>query len=146
MKFRRSGNSEGDELDMTPMIDVIFQLLIFFMFGATFTMPEKKMISELPKQGVSVRPSKTAHKDLEMVKIFIKTANGGIEITCNERSLGDNFDELGAMLKKLASAVKDIPVVIDATPNTPFKFVIRAMDLSKQAKLTHIAFSAGKAP
>jgi biopolymer transport protein ExbD len=35
--FRRSAESyEGDEMDMTPMIDIVFQLLIFFMLTASF--------------------------------------------------------------------------------------------------------------
>lgn len=146
MKFNRPAAENEDDLNITPMIDIVFQLLIFFMVGTTFTVPEKKIVTELPKQGATAQTVPEEKKDIEMVKIFLKTELTGIQITCNGRLLGHSFNALGVMLKELAEVEQEVPVIIDATPNTPFKYVVRAMDMSKRARLTQIAFSAGAVP
>jgi len=63
MKFREEGKQkQKPNIDMTPMIDVVFQLLIFFMLSATFVvqssiqieMPEAKGATNLEQKDLSV--------------------------------------------------------------------------------------------
>lgn len=50
MKWRRRSGNEGSELDISPLIDVVFILLIFFMVTTTFV---KDMQIELERPGAS---------------------------------------------------------------------------------------------
>lgn len=63
MKFRQNGGRKvRAQLDMTPLIDVVFQLLIFFMLSATFVVqssinievPEAKGASSLEQKDLTV--------------------------------------------------------------------------------------------
>ena len=63
MKFKKeTKHREQPKLDLTPMIDVVFQLLIFFMLSATFVvqsaiqieMPEAKGATNLEKKELSI--------------------------------------------------------------------------------------------
>ena len=63
MKFKNeTKHREQPKLDLTPMIDVVFQLLIFFMLSATFVvqssiqieMPEAKGATNLEKKELSI--------------------------------------------------------------------------------------------
>lgn len=63
MKFKKeTAHREQPKLDLTPMIDVVFQLLIFFMLSATFVvqssiqieMPEAKGATNLEKKELSI--------------------------------------------------------------------------------------------
>jgi biopolymer transport protein ExbD len=47
---RRRPEVQAEPLNMTPMIDVVFQLLIFFMLTMQFKEVEGKLLSQLPKQ------------------------------------------------------------------------------------------------
>ena len=48
MRIRDEDDASDPEFSMAPMIDVVFQLLIFFMVSATYTSEEKEMGVELP--------------------------------------------------------------------------------------------------
>jgi biopolymer transport protein ExbD len=63
MKFRkRQKNRAGSNIDLTPMIDVVFQLLLFFMLSSTFVvqssiqiqMPQAEGATELEQKDLSV--------------------------------------------------------------------------------------------
>ncbi len=58
------------ELNMTPMIDVVFQLLIFFMLSMHFTRIEGKLITTLPKdKGQSSLPPQ--QQDLQQIHVYL---------------------------------------------------------------------------
>lgn len=48
---RSTRPSEGQGVDLTPMIDIVFQLLIFFVVTAVFVQVEKELASRLPNRG-----------------------------------------------------------------------------------------------
>ncbi len=51
----KTGTIEEPELNLTPMIDIVFLLIIFFMVGTQFTEPEEQFQIELPSSG-AVQP------------------------------------------------------------------------------------------
>ena len=72
MKKRRSRNPESLELDinMTPMIDIVFQLLIFFVLTAKFIQHEGELRSYLPKNRGDT-PNVKSTIDLANVTIYL---------------------------------------------------------------------------
>ena len=74
---RKRGPEEPIKGDMTPMIDIVFQLLIFFMLTIQFKTLEGKLAAYLPKD-VGVNPSDTEPK--EKVDIRLTVENEGTKL------------------------------------------------------------------
>lgn len=123
MKFRRQ-STNNDEVNLTPLIDVVFLLLIFFMVSTSFT-KETHLKVDLPQ--ANGEPS----SDLpEQIEILI-AVDGAYAI--NGRSLVNNKTEtLKTALDQIASGNTKIPLIITADAKTSHQFVVRAMDVAGQ--------------
>ena len=87
---------DSDEMEMTPMIDIVFQLLIFFLLSAKFIALEGQLTSYLPKdKGLS-----SAVTPMELVNVTFELSWTGDdktgEVECHER--------LGGILKSYRRA------------------------------------------
>mgnify|MGYP000323577463 FL=1 len=96
MNFKRQ-NGEDLSIDLTPMIDVVFLLLIFFMVSTTFT-KESHLEIDLPQS--SAEPAKNAVKEIEV----IVSATG--EYSVNDRGLVNNQEETLKKAVQKLSGVK----------------------------------------
>ena len=77
MQLGKTNPQTEIELDMTPMIDVVFQLLIFFMLTIEFKTLEGKLAAYLPKDvGVNNTPAEPKEK----VEIRVKVVNEGSKV------------------------------------------------------------------
>ena len=62
---------QDSELNMTPMIDVVFQLIVFFLLSLKFKSVEQRIASELPKEhGITVSNTPAEEKPAIVVKCF----------------------------------------------------------------------------
>jgi biopolymer transport protein ExbD len=135
MNFRRRKTQDLD-VNVTPLIDVVFLLLIFFMVSTTFDRQSELNI-ELPE--ASGELAETEQKDIE---IFID-ANG--KFTINEyEMLNTNIETLLRALREAAGTESEPRVIISADKNTPHQFVMTAMDASRQLGFIHLTFAAVK--
>lgn len=120
MKFKRQRSQEVG-MDLTPLIDVVFLLLIFFMVSTTFTR-ESHLQVELPE--ASGKPASTA--EVDQIDVVI-SADG--QYLLNEKPLVNNRREtLERGIKELANTNKSLPFIITADARTPHEYVVRAMD------------------
>ena len=120
MKFKRQ-HSQHVAMDLTPLIDVVFLLLIFFMVSTTFTR-ESHLQVELPQAGVN--PALPA--EVEQIEVVI-SADG--QYLLNDKPLVNNRREtLERGIQELADADTSLLFVITADARTPHEFVVRAMD------------------
>lgn len=119
MKFKRQRVDDGG-VNLTPLIDVVFLLLIFFMVSTTFT-KESRLNLELPSaQG------ETSLQESVVLEVVVD-ASGHYRV--NERALALHTVE--ALMKAMADAAQDnsdIPVIITADAKSPHQSVITAMD------------------
>ena len=129
---------------MTPMIDCIFQLLIFFMLTPTFQSHEGYLTTNLPKdQG----PNPTTQINMERLKIELLDEGNegeGVSIVLNDtQSLGDNFAGLRAALEgyRAQGLQPTHPILISPTMAVRHKFVVRAFDAAVTARFTSIHFA-----
>jgi len=129
---------------MTPMIDCIFQLLIFFMLMPTFQSREGYLTTNLPRdQG----PNPTTQKDMERLKIELLDEGNegeGVSIVLNDtQSLGDNFEGLRSALEgyRAQGLQPTHPILISPTMAVRHKFVVRAFDAAVTARFTSIHFA-----
>ena len=133
------------DVKMTPMIDVIFLLLIFFVSTASFQAPEGILPTNLSLPGTvsDVDPIDLELEDLEeiVVKILWRAGRAGWQI--NERDLG-SLDEVRAVLQAAANVKIDLPVILDVDDKNrvPIEDVIDVCDVCRQIGLEQVKFAA----
>lgn len=124
MKFKRQNDASVD-VNLTPLIDVVFLLLIFFMVSTSFT-KESRLTLTLPEAS----SARAQTQEAENIEIIVN-AEGHYVI--NQQQLVNNeIDTLKAAMSKLSGGNNGIPVVITADANCPHQFVVRAMDAAGQ--------------
>ncbi len=107
-------------LDMTPLIDVVFQLLIFFMLTASFTAPAMKL--NLPRAA--------AKEDAPQTPITISVNQEGRIFINNEAT---DKNQLIRQLTSLLAGQKQKAVAIRGQEDMPYKFFVEIMDMARQA-------------
>lgn len=133
MKFQRQPVEDAN-VNLTPLIDVVFLLLIFFMVSTTFTR-ERELTVDLP-EAVAEATVEAA----EFVEIEI-SADG--EFAVNGLRL---VNRDGATLTKaLSDASKgdiELPLIITADASTEHQAVMTAMDVAGQMGFTRLRLTA----
>jgi len=122
VKFKRQRSQEVG-VDLTPLIDVVFLLLIFFMVSTTFTR-ESHLRVELPQASAEAR-AETEVREIDVV------INAEGQYILNDRTLVNNRREtLERAVRELSEGDSSLPYVITADARTPHEFVVRAMDVA----------------
>ncbi len=130
MKFRES-EPEQTELNLTPLIDVVFLLLIFFMVSTTFQ-KESELKIQLP-QAATDKPPIDADKIEVMVDATGKTHVGGREL------VNSSLATVRQALQKAANGRRDIPLIIRADKGTPYQAIVTVMDAGSQIGLLRMS-------
>lgn len=122
MKFRRQTHVE-DSVNLTPLIDVVFLLLIFFMVSTTFT-KETHLSVDLPEAEGIVATEK------EVATIDVLIAADGSYAVNGQGLVNKKPETLLRAMEQTANNVKDMPVIITADAKTPHQAVVTAMDVA----------------
>lgn len=138
MKFGRP-KREAVEVNLTPLIDVVFLLLIFFMVSTTFTR-ETRLVVELPEaEGMA------AVTEQRMVEVSI-AADGSYALN-GERLTRSDRDTLRSLLLPLSQQGTEVPFVIVADAAATHQAVVTVMDVAGRlgfANLTITTREPGK--
>ena len=126
MRFR-SEQEENFSLDLTPLVDVVFLLLIFFMVSTVFVDFKRQMDISLPSSKSSL-PSETE----EPVKVEL-TVDKNIFLNGKKVTL----EEFELALSEI-SLSKNNAAVIRADKNLPYGNVIKIMGMLQSAKILDI--------
>ena len=108
------------KLDLIPMINVVFLLLIFFMLTSTTTLQSKKV--ELPT-------AKTAEKNSKQFLIMTIDKNGSLELDGKAVTI----ESLPAYLEKKVGEKKNTVISIHADKVIEFELFGKVIELAKQA-------------
>jgi biopolymer transport protein ExbD len=119
---------------MTPMIDVVFLLLCFFVTSQVFSQWETEIDITLPT-------AKTGQTPQRLPGEIIVNINANGQIVVNGRPLDD--PGLAGMLKRLAELFPGQPVLLRADKATAYEHVIHVLDLCRQADIWNISFATG---
>ncbi len=137
MNLRPGHKEDSVEVNLTPLIDVVFLLLIFFMVSTTFDRHAKLKVS-LPEAS-----TKATQQQNDPLVLSID-AKGNYFL--NEHQVVNQ--QLGtlkqAILKTLGEKnvnIKDVSLVLRADANTPHQSVVRAMDAASQLGLTRLSIA-----
>lgn len=135
MKSRRQ-DKNSPKVNLTPLIDTVFLLLIFFMMTTTFN-KESQLHIKLP-QVEGERPS----EQQKPIRIIID-ANGKYAINDVEHSLiNSQLDTLERALSNVTNNQSDWPLLISADEQAPHYAVMRAMEAARNLGLTRLSFEA----
>jgi biopolymer transport protein ExbD len=136
MMFRRKTEDEP-KIDMTPMVDVVFLLLIFFMISTTFV--------ENPGISIDLPESSTATTKAEPheTKLFVDRS-GSLFLDQEPVSI----DQLPARLRNAVSAgsAGSSSFVLMADQEVRHGLVVTIMDLAQQAGFKQLAIGTEKKP
>jgi biopolymer transport protein ExbD len=132
VKFKRQRVDDGG-INLTPLIDVVFLLLIFFMVSTTFT-KESRLNLELPNaQG------EPAVQEGDVLEVVVD-ASGHYRV--NERPLAvHTIEALMAAMRDVAAENSDLPVIITADAKSPHQSVITAMDAAGRLGFAKLSLS-----
>ena len=112
---------EAPDVNLTPLVDVVLLLLIFFMVSTTFR-EETDLEILLPEASRQVQPESSE----DQIMIAIDAAGN---VFLNGQSLVDgSLAAIEAALAAAAGKRRDLPLVIRADGRTSHQAVVRAMD------------------
>jgi biopolymer transport protein ExbD len=132
----------GFDVMMTPMIDVVFLLLVFFVCTAGFNRPEEELPSRLSDPGVGGAPvAPRPEDDFEEIVITLHERAGQIEYQVSERRCAD-ASEVREVVRALAEIDNQLAVVLDVAPDVPLGPMIDVYDSCRAAGFERIQFAA----
>lgn len=170
-KMREEAVNEEPGLMMTPMVDIVFQLLIFFMLACRFRTTDGQLDAYMPKnRGPNERGTPPIHLGEVRVKLLWiipgttretrNPVNGETLLKIGQIRFGNERNRFGEILpnyKGLYSYIckardrhrptknyPTLPVIIDARPQVPFKQVMYAMNECVRAGIKDITFAAAE--
>ena len=130
MKRRLSGQRQDTEVDLTPMLDVVFIMLIFFIVTATF----------IRERGLDVlRPDDNQQQNQSVAAIVI-SIDGRNDIWIDGRVVDERA--VRANVERLRAESPDAPVLVQSDRQADTGVVIRTMDYAKQAGAVAVSIAA----
>ena len=132
MRFRDKFRQDLPGFQIAPMVDVIFNLLCFFLVGQIFSTWETELDVKVP----TAQTGQVSTRLPGEVIINI-SKDGGIVV--NRQVL--NEQGLQALLGKIATMFPGQPVLIRADKETEYGHVIKVLDLCRQADIWNISFA-----
>ena len=123
------------EVNLTPLIDVVFLLLIFFMVSTTFE-KEARIKVQLPEAAV---PGSV--EELPEVLDITVDAEGRFFVNQQE-VINRDVETLKKAIAKAAGGKQEIPVIITGDANASWQAIMSAMDAASQLGFTNMTFPA----
>ena len=145
--MKRPQLSTGDSLEvkMTPMIDVVFLLLVFFVWTSSFEIPEFDLPSSLAEtpaggseQNVDDSQSIEAFDEV-VVKLMVQDASTLIQLN------GQRVEDVATLERKLAEIIAlgvQPPIIVDPADQVTMDRAIEVYDAARNAGADRVLFAA----
>ena len=130
MNFRQLRRPEVS-INLTPLIDVVFLLLIFFMVSTSF--------SELTQLVVDLPEAEGTPASADSAVLLVVDVQGNM--TLDGEPVPNDAGGLSAALRQRLSGSTDIPVTLSADAMTPHQYVVTAMDVAAQLNITRLTIA-----
>jgi biopolymer transport protein ExbD len=124
MRFKRHVEFERGQLDIAPLIDVVFLLLIFFMLTSSYIF----------QPGIKINLPRAVTSEVIQEKNLVVTVSAEDSIYFNDRSV--SLKQLRAYLED--AAADERPVLIKADRKASLGKVVQIWDMSREVGLTQI--------
>ncbi|MCP5538778.1 MAG: biopolymer transporter ExbD [Akkermansiaceae bacterium] len=135
MKFRDYHQQQTAELELAPMIDVVFLLLIFFIVTWQFARFERDMDVSVPAaEQVDDGPR-------QIGEIIVNVRKSG-DVFINGAQVSD--DEMLARFRLISSAYPDQAVILRGDAEATYQSIIDVLDVIKEAGIWNVAFATAR--
>ena len=130
MRKRRNKSEEESEVNMTPMLDVVFIMLIFFIVTASF----------VKESGIDVnRPDAATAEKKERGNILVAISETG-QIWIDKRQVDPRA--LRANIERLHAENPQGAVIIQADEESKNKLLVQVMDAARLAGVDNVSLAA----
>lgn len=133
MNLRPNREQEPLDVNITPLIDVVFLLLIFFMVSTTFD-KQAQLKVKLPEASPS-------SEQIETETIVLAIDAKGQYYINDKQLVNTTIKTLKQALLKTMNDNKEIPLILKADAKTPHQAVVTAMDAAAQVGLTRLSIA-----
>lgn len=131
-KNKKRNTGEAAKLEMTPMIDVVFQLLIFFIV----TLQEQDILAQLNVSRPAPDQQATPDQRPDLLTIQV----GADAWVVNGRPFSrDQISQLDRQLSRLASFSRDTSVIIKCTNDSPHGALIQVLNILSREGMQNIS-------
>lgn len=131
----RPQRRQSVHIDITPLIDVVFLMLIFFMVSTTFD-HQAQLKVELPQA------SAQADQKQPPRQIELKIDAAGHYYLNNRELVQSNAATLARALRKVSAGKPDMPIVVYGDEHAPYQAMITVMDVAGQIGMSRLRFVA----
>lgn len=135
------------EIKMTPMIDVVFLLLVFFLWTASFQIVEQVLPSHLREvagsQPVTSDEPPPVDEDFDKVVLRVFWSNGQPRWRINQTDVS-SLQQVRTRLETIAAIKRDAPVILHPDKEVPLGDVIDLYDLTRLVGFEQIQFAASE--
>lgn len=141
-RFHRPEISENM---LTPMIDVVFNLLIFFVVASALNVQELVLKADLATAGAVPQITPGERTELELpideVQIDLREGTNGVTTLTLNGTTYTAFAELRDVLRELASVAPESPVTLRIAPEITAGELLRVYDTCREAGFASIQFA-----
>ena len=133
MKFKRRSELKRTKIEIIPMVDTMFFLLVFFMLSSLALSRLVAMPVDLPKAGTSQRM-------VEDNNLALSVDSSG-QIFLDRRPV--TITQLGSIIRDTAGArsLKDLTLVINADEKASHGVVVQCIDAAREAGMSKFAIA-----
>lgn len=125
---------DDPKLDMTPMIDVVFELIIFFVV----TIKQEDMFSKMNVNRPA--PSSAAASDSsDDITVTIEILNGGVGGTIYYNKSRVDVKQLDQNLREIARTSKKTPIIVKVHELSPHKGLVDVLDTCYKNELFSVS-------
>ena len=128
----KAGPPANSGVPLTPMIDVVFLMLCFFVTSQIFAQWETEIDVTLPTATTGEMPQRLPGE------VILNVLSDGT-VVVNGQTLAD--EQLRAMMDRLVALFPGQPVLLRADKSTAYEHVVRVLDVCRQADIWNISFA-----
>ncbi|MBV7315960.1 biopolymer transporter ExbD [Shewanella sp. NIFS-20-20] len=128
---KHSGMDEEAQIDMTPMLDIVFIMLIFFIVTTSFIKPSGLDYNKPEASQATKKPS---------ANIFIGVSKTGVIMMENRQV---DIERVTANVERMLAEAPEAAVLIQADKEAQHGLVVKVLDQVKSAGISKISVSAG---
>ncbi len=126
---RKKRHDEDPKLEMTPMIDVVFQLLIFFIV----TLKQDDIMSRLMASRPAPDPNAIPDKQPDLINIVVH--RGGFIFRGKPMTL----EGLDRQVERCAELSKKANVIVRCTADSPHRFLVQTLDICNKYGMENLS-------
>ncbi|GAB4152557.1 MAG: hypothetical protein Kow00107_03080 [Planctomycetota bacterium] len=133
-------------IDLTPLIDCIFLLIVFFIVAGKFKKQESRLNAYLPKNIGPVSDMKP-NPDKFFIAVICQLDDNSMRWSVNNQEIRTR-SELVHKIREISQAGKgkDTVVTIDGEPGVDFYWIMASLDACAEAEMTEVVFCNPRVP